>query len=57
MGTAWRRAWGEVVPFFAFPDDVRRIIYTTDEIDKRFLSDRDIISLRGRPRGEARRTG
>jgi putative transposase len=23
----WRRVWGEVVPFYAFSDDVRRIVY------------------------------
>ncbi|MER9587032.1 transposase [Mesorhizobium sp. M0276] len=33
IGQSWRRAWGEVIPFFAFADDVRRIIYTTDDID------------------------
>jgi putative transposase len=27
-----------VIPFFAFPDDLRRIIYTTDEVDKHFLA-------------------
>ena len=34
IGQSWRRAWSEVIPFFAFPTEVRRIIYTTDEIDK-----------------------
>lgn len=34
IGQSWRRAWGEVIPFFAFPDEVRRIVYTTDEMDK-----------------------
>ncbi len=34
IGQCWRRAWNEVVPFYAFPTDVRRILYTTDEIDK-----------------------
>jgi len=29
---SWRRAWPRVVPFFAFPPDVRRIIYTTNAI-------------------------
>lgn len=24
IGQSWRRAWGEVILFFAFPDDVRR---------------------------------
>ena len=31
---AWRRAWDRVIPFFAFPPAVRRVIDTTDEIDK-----------------------
>ena len=34
IAMTWRRHWGEVVPFFAFPDGIRRIVYTTDEIDK-----------------------
>ncbi|EXS69247.1 hypothetical protein BF95_24935 [Sphingobium sp. Ant17] len=33
IGQSWRRAWAEVIPFFAFPDDVRRIIYTTNAIE------------------------
>ena len=27
---AWRRAWTHVIPFFAFPPEVRRVIYTTN---------------------------
>jgi Transposase, Mutator family len=34
---SWRRHWEQVIPFFAFPVAVRRIIYTTDEIDKHFV--------------------
>ena len=33
IGQSWRRAWGEVIPFYAFPDDVRRILYTTNAIE------------------------
>src|SRR5205814_10498482 len=33
IGQSWRRAWGEVVPFYAFPGDVRRILYTTNAIE------------------------
>src|SRR6187397_854859 len=33
IGQAWRRAWGEVVPFYAFPDEVRRLVYTTNAIE------------------------
>jgi putative transposase len=57
IGQSWRRAWPEVVPFYAFHPDVRRLVYTTDEIDKRFLRRRGILDPRGRPRGEARRVG
>src|SRR5690348_9863988 len=33
IGQSWRRAWGEVVPFYAFLVDVRRILYTTNAIE------------------------
>src|SRR3546814_11032274 len=33
IGQSWRRAWPEVIPFFAFPDEVRRIVYTTNSIE------------------------
>jgi transposase-like protein len=34
IALAWRNAWDRVIPFFAFPPAIRKIIYTTDEIDK-----------------------
>lgn len=34
IAQSWRRHWDQVIPFFAFPEGVRRIIYTTDEMDK-----------------------
>ena len=27
---SWRRNWDRVIPFFAFPEAVRRIVYTTN---------------------------
>jgi putative transposase len=57
IAQSWRRTWKHVIPFFAFPVAVRRIIYTTDEIDKRFVSSRAIFFWRGRPRGEERSLG
>jgi len=33
IAQSWRRHWNEVIPFYAFPDDVRRIIYTTNAIE------------------------
>ena len=45
IGQTWRRAWAEVIPFYAFAIEVRRLLYTTDEIDKLFL--RDPLSFPG----------
>lgn len=28
-----RRGWDKVVPFFAFPSHIRRVIYTTNAIE------------------------
>jgi putative transposase len=55
--SSWRRSWSEVIPFFAFPDEVRRIISTTDEMDKRFCRRPATFLRRGRPRGEERGVG
>ena len=33
ISQSWRRAWAEVGPFYAFPGDVRRILYTTNAIE------------------------
>jgi transposase-like protein len=30
---SWRRKWEQVIPFFAFSPEVRRIIYTTNAIE------------------------
>jgi putative transposase len=32
MVDTWRRAWSEFVPFLAFPVELRKIVYTTDDI-------------------------
>ena len=33
IAQSWRRNWELVIPFFAFPEGVRRIIYTTNAIE------------------------
>ena len=33
IAASWRRHWAEVIPFYAFPSDVRRIVYTTNAIE------------------------
>jgi putative transposase len=44
---SWRRAWTHVVPFFAFPPDVRRVIYTTNALESVHARIRKIIKTRG----------
>jgi len=45
--SAWRRAWERVIPFFAFPPEVRRVIYTTNAIESVNARLRKIIKTRG----------
>jgi putative transposase len=44
---AWRRAWVHVIPFFAFPPDLRRLIYTTNALESVHAQLRKIIKTRG----------
>lgn len=44
---SWRRAWSYVIPFFAFPPAVRRVIYTTNAIESVNARLRKIIKTRG----------
>jgi transposase-like protein len=44
---AWRRAWTHVIPFFAFPPDIRRLIYTTNSLESVHAQLRKIIKTRG----------
>jgi putative transposase len=44
---AWRAAWVHVVPFFAFPPEVRRILYTTNALESVHARIRKIIKTRG----------
>jgi putative transposase len=51
---SWRRAWPQVIPFFAFPPDVRRLIYTTNSLESVHAQLRKIIKTRGHfPNDEA----
>src|SRR3954471_6066897 len=44
---AWRRAWTRVIPFFAFPPEIRRVIYTTNALESVHARLRKIIKTRG----------
>ena len=47
VAAAWRRAWAQVIPFFAFPPAIRRVIYTTNAIESVNARLRKIIKTRG----------
>ena len=44
---SWRRNWEQVMPFFAYPTEVRRVIYTTNAIESLHMTLRKIIKTRG----------
>ncbi|WP_310460924.1 IS256 family transposase [Sphaerotilus sp.] len=44
---AWRRAWDKVIPFFAYPPAVRKVVYTTNAIESINARLRKIIKTRG----------
>jgi putative transposase len=44
---AWQRAWTHVIPFFAFPPPVRRIVYTTNALENVHRQLRKILKTRG----------
>ena len=47
IALSWRRHWAAVIPFFAFPLDVRRIIYTTNAIEALNAKLRRAVRTRG----------
>ena len=47
VAAAWRRAWERVIPFFAYPPAVRKLIYTTNAIESLHSQLRKIIKTRG----------
>ena len=54
IAQSWRRHWDYVVPFYAFPDAVRRIIYTTNSIEALNSKLRRAVRTRGHfPNDEA----
>jgi len=43
----WDRAWERVIPFLAFPDEIRRIVYTTNTVESLHMQIRKTIKTRG----------
>jgi putative transposase len=54
ISRSWRRNWEQVIPFFDFPPNIRRVIYTTNAIESLHSSVRKVIKNRGHfPNDEA----
>ena len=47
VAQSWRRNWEAVIPFFAFPPEVRKIIYTTNAIESLNASVRKAVRNKG----------
>jgi putative transposase len=44
---SWRRVWEQVTPFFAYPKEIRKIIYTTNAIESLHMQLRKVLKNRG----------
>jgi len=44
---SWRRRWAEVIPFFAFSEEVRKILYTTNAIESLHSQVRKAVRNKG----------
>ena len=40
---SWLSHWERVIPFFAFPDDIRKVIYTTNAIESLNMKIRKVL--------------
>ena len=47
IGLSWRRNWARIIPFFDYPPEIRKVIYTTNAIESVNMSLRKITKNRG----------
>ena len=54
ISKSWRSNWERVIPFFAYPSEIRKVIYTTNAIESLNMSLRKVTKNRGHfPNDEA----
>ena len=46
IGQSWRRNWERIFPFFDYPAEIRKVIYTTNAIESINMSLRKVIKTR-----------
>lgn len=47
IGQSWRRNWARLIPFFDYPLEIRKVIYTTNAIESVNMSLRKLTKNRG----------
>jgi putative transposase len=47
IGQSWRRNWPRIIPFFDYPPEIRKVIYTTNAIESVNMGLRKITKNRG----------
>ncbi len=47
IGQSWRRNWPRIIPFFDYPPEIHKVIYTTNAIESLNMSLRKITKNRG----------
>lgn len=47
VGQLWRRHWDRIIPFFDYPKDLRKVIYTTNAIESLNRSLRKVLKTKG----------
>jgi putative transposase len=47
ISRSWRRNWEQITPFFAYPPEIRKVIYTTNMIESLNMSLRKVTKNRG----------
>jgi len=47
IGRSWRTSWQHIIPFFAYPPEIRKVIYTTNAIESMQAQLRKVTRKRG----------
>lgn len=47
LSQVWRRNWERIIPFFDYPAEIRKVIYTTNAVESLNMTLRKIIKTRG----------
>jgi putative transposase len=47
VADVWERNWQRVIPFFEFPEEIRKIVYTTNAVESLHMSLRKVTKNRG----------